>query len=185
VRRLGIAEADKHADALGQRLEEVQEEPTDNVCWVSRSGQRACEVQLSDLDAVLPVVADAILSTKLTALSGYSLLGIMPWNDSDEESVQAAASAMFKGKTETSVPLQARHIVAGSLLAVERASLSSARFDSTASLVHRTGIAMLNQMYADQCLLCNVQTLKGSAKDPSEVQLKDLVRLARKSMRQH
>jgi hypothetical protein len=182
VRQLGTGKSNRYATALAERLDEIQGAVADQIGWVSRNGAIACEVSLADMEAVLPIVADTILKSSLNALSGHSLIGIMPWTDADEKAVRAAASAMLKGDTDTQATLQARHVISGSLLAVERASFFADRFDAACDRVHATGVALLNDMYSNQCLLCNVQTLKGGAKDPADVQLKDLVRLVRKNM---
>jgi hypothetical protein len=179
LKKLGIAKANAYAQAAYERLEEMVGDLPESVVWVTRTGTQAVEMKLSDIQAILPVVADAILNDPLKALSDHSLLSVMPWTNQDEKAVRVAAANLLRGQADVPDYVHARHVVAGSMLAAERAT----EYDEYSSLfkqLHRTGITILNDMYANQCLLCNIQTLAPRNKDV--VKLKDLVRLV-KNMR--
>jgi len=130
---------------------------------------------------ILPVVANTIMNAKLECLSGQSLRGLMPWTESDDNSVRAVAAGLLRGDGTVPDNAQARHVVSGAMLAAERASVFSAFHVASAGL-HKNALSMLNDLYSNQCLLCNVQSLRNGAKDPKEVSLKDLVKLV-KNMR--
>jgi hypothetical protein len=178
TKKLGIPQAAAYAKALMERLLDVLEGPLpEKFVWVNRVGSTAVELKLTDLQAILPVVADAIMNSSLKALSGESLLSVMPWTKTDEKAVRSAAALLLRGRTDLPDSVAARHVVAGSMLAVERATLHL-EFVEACKRIHDAGIAMLTELYSGQCLLCNVQTLRTTA----AVQLKDLVKLV-KSMR--
>jgi len=178
TKKLAVPKAGAYASALMERLLDMAEGSLpETLVWVSRTGATAVQVKLADLQATLPVVAEAILGSSLNALSGESLSSVMPWTKADEKAVRAAAASLLRGNGNIADFVQARHVVAGSLLAVEVASMHLGYIEACAR-IHQTGIAVLTEMYANQCLLCNVQTLK----TPVAVQLKDLVKLV-KSMR--
>lgn len=177
VKQLPLAKAAQTAADLDQRLLEILEEPLPpEFTWVARTGSKAVEIKLAHMQAVLPVVASAILASPLKSLGGSSLLEIMPWTDGDDRAVHEAATVLVAGSSDAPASVHARHVIAAAMLAAENASLLSNAAEKFA-VIHKAGIAILNDMYDNQCLLCNVQTLKNGAKEPSEVQLRDLVRL--------
>lgn len=178
--KLNFPRAGAYAKLMRERLEEIQMDLPETVDWITRTGTHAVDVKVSDIQAILPLVADAMLNSQLKCLSNKALLNIMPWTGTDEKAVRLAAAALLKGHGEAPDSVQARHVVAGSLMAAESASMFE-NFDEDCERLHRAGIRMLNDMYSNQCLLCNVQTITG-AKDPADVTLKDLVRLV-KNMR--
>jgi hypothetical protein len=178
VKKLAFSRAPAYAKALRERFTDIQSEMPTHVSWVNRTGALAVEIKISDLEPVLRVVADALLNSPLKSLAGNSLNQVMPWTSADERSVRLAAASLHRGEVELDDSIQARHVIAAAMLAAERASHFD-DFDETYAELHQTGLAMLNEMYSNQCLLCNIQSFKSDAKNPAEVSLKDLVRLVR------
>ncbi len=168
-------------NALKKRLGEIQGDMPSRLSWLHRTGTMAAEIDFADMVAILPVVANTIMNAKLECLSGQSLRGIMPWTESDDNSVRTVAASLLRGDGTVPDNAQARHVVSGAMLAAERASVFSAFHVASAGL-HKNALSMLNDLYSNQCLLCNVQSLRNGAKDPKEVSLKDLVKLV-KNMR--
>jgi hypothetical protein len=179
VKQLTFARAPAYAKALRGRFQEIHSEMPTCVSWVNRTGTLAVEIKISDLEPVLKVVADALLNSSLKSLAGNSLNAVMPWTSADEKSVRLAAASLHRGEVELDDSIQARHVIAAATVAAERASQFD-DFDQTCAQLHQTGLAMLNEMYSNQCLLCNIQSLRSDAKNSAEVSLRDLVRLAQK-----
>lgn len=178
LKRLKFAEANDYATALLKRLQDVQGGTLPSMFgWLNRSGKRVAEVSRNDMQAVLPVVAQALLETRLDSLSDQSLTDIMTWTALDEQHVRNTCGRLLKGRKSVAQEIGARHVVAASLLAMEKLSTHQ-QFDQHSKSVHDAGIFILASMYDRHCLLCNVQNL-GNQPDTSAVRLVDLVRLVK------
>ena len=181
LRQSAAPQSASSVKALRKRLDDIQGDLPSRLSWFNRTGTTAAEIDFADMLAILPVVANTILNAKLDCLSGQSLRGLMPWSETDDLCVRSVAAALLRGKGVVPDSAQARHVVSGAMLAVERASMF-AGFDVACADLHKNALNMLNELYSNQCLLCNVQSLRNGAKDPKEVSLKDLVKLV-KNMR--
>ncbi|MBC8000335.1 MAG: hypothetical protein IAF58_20430 [Leptolyngbya sp.] len=179
VRKLPIKNASTYATALNERLLTIMGGSLPKaISWIRSSGSTAFEVSLSDLRAVLPTVADAILNAKLPALSSQSLTEIMTWTEEDESFVASVSVQLEKGDSEVDIVIDARHIVSASLMALERAS-AKRDFVKVAQTIHATGIRALSDIYDSQCLLCLPANKPDDIPADASTSLTDLVRLVK------
>lgn len=157
IKHLQFKDAGAYAQALSDRLIDVCGGSLPKyVFWYDRKKQRVIDVLLSDFQAVLPVVVETMLDARLPALGDQSFGEILNWLDSDEAIVRSVSAKLIAGDTEFGDEVEPRHVVSASMLALEAASTSSAEFTRASRLIHDTGIAMLKEMYDQQCLLCSV-----------------------------
>jgi len=125
------------------------------VGWNDRQGNRVIDVPLADFQAVLPVVVETVLSTKLKSLANQAFGDIVNWLDSDEAVVQAMAAKLIAGDSKVGDEVEARHVVAASMLALEQVS-ANPKFGAAAAGIHNTGITILKDLYDKHCLLCSI-----------------------------
>lgn len=153
---LRFADGKAYAQALTDRLlVNLGGSLPASIAWNDQQGNRAIDLPLPDFQAVLPVVAETMLATKLAALSNQAFGDIVNWSDADEALVQAAALKLAAGDTSMPSGVEARHIVAASLVAMESASLKP-KFSAAAASIHDTGIKVLKDLYDAHCLLCSI-----------------------------
>ncbi len=178
LKRLDFPDAATYASSLLERLKHAHKGVLpQTIGWVDSSGARVIELPLSQLEAILPVVAEAMLNTPMVSLSNRTPASIVRWTKRDEELVRATVSPLIKGSKQIDEEAEARHIIAASLLAFEKLATGRLDFNKLTENVHATGIAILSDMYDQQCLLCAVPTYKKAA---SRISLADLVRTAKK-----
>lgn len=180
IRRLPIKGAAVWSASLLARLEECcGGSLPDSAEWFNSSGRRVIELPLADLRAALPVVAEALLTSRLKALSGQCLTDIMTWEQSDEDLSHDAASLLAQGRTDLSEDAEARHVAAGALIALESASRQSG-FRLNSATIQKAGMKVLTGLYESQCLFCQVPR-RAAASTPTAAQysLTDLVRFVR------
>lgn len=178
VRKLPIKDAAVYAAALHERLVAIMGGALPaNVSWVRNSGSYVLTLPLADLRAVLPVVADAVLNSKLPSLSNQSLADVMTWTEEDEQLVREVSLQLEKGDASVDIVVDARHIVSASLLAVERAS-TKRDFAKLAERIQATGIQALADIYDSQCLLC-LPSQNVSSETDATTSLTDLVRMVK------
>lgn len=179
VRKLPIKEAPAYAAALTDRVTAIMGDklPT-HVSWYRKSGSLVLNLPLSDLRAVLPAVADAVLNSKLPALSNQSLTDVMTWTEMDEQLVREVSYQLEKGDPNVDIVVDARHIVSASLYAVERVS-TKRDFAKLAERIQATGVQALADIYDSQCLLCLPSQKDGSSETDATTSLVDLVRLVK------
>jgi hypothetical protein len=159
LKLLDFSDGQAYADAFTARIKSICGGALPaTVFWLDRKQNRVIDVALSDFQAVLPVVAETMLKHKLTALAGQSFGEIINWLDEDERIVQAVAVKLANGDSDLSDEVEARHVVAASMLALETASASGRDISQISALVHDTGITMLKDMYDEQCLLCSISS---------------------------
>jgi len=165
IKRLQFAGKDAYARALTDRLLDICGGSLPKyVFWYDRNKQRVINVAFSDFQAVLPVIVETMLDAKLPALANQSFGEILNWLDSDETIVQAVAVKLVAGDTTFGDEVEARHVVAASMLALEKASKEKTDFAAAANDIHETGISMLKEMYDQQCILCSVTNPAPSSK---------------------
>jgi len=178
VRKLPIKDAPVYSAALHDRLVAIMGGTLpSHVSWIRKSGSQVLELPLSDLHAVLPTVADAVLKAKLKSLSNQSLTDVMTWTEADEKLVREVSVQLEKGDASIDIVVDARHVVSASLMAVERAS-KKADFSKLAERIQATGIQALADIYDSQCLLC-LPTQKDDSETDAQTSLTDLVRLVK------
>lgn len=148
-----------------------------NVSWLRKSGSYVLDMPLSDLRAILPTVADAVLKAKLPSLSNQSLTDVMTWTETDEQLVREVSLQLEKGDANVDIVVDARHVVSASLMAVERAS-TKRDFAAIAQRIQATGIQALADIYDSQCLLC-LPSQKEDSETNATTSLTDLVRLVK------
>lgn len=127
----------------------------EKVVFQDSGGTVYTEVKLSDLSAVLSVVADAICNTKLKSLGERSLSKLMTWGNKDEATAQKIAK-LLPSESDYSDVLEARHVVSAAVLAIESASGNAVEFARVAQRIHNNSILLLKSLYEEQCLLCAV-----------------------------
>jgi hypothetical protein len=179
VRKLPIKDAGAYAQALHERLVAIMGGALpDHVSWTRKSGSNVLNMPLADLRAILPVVAESVLKSKLPSLSNQSLTDVMTWTEDDEQLVREVSLQLEKGDANVDIVVDARHIVSASLLAVERAS-TKRDFAKLAERIQATGIKALADIYDSQCLLCLPSQKADSSETDATTSLTDLVRLVR------
>lgn len=178
VKKLDFPDAANYANALLQRLKQAHKGALpQTIGWVDSSGAKVIEIPLSEMEAILPVVAEAMLNTPLESLSNRCPSSIVRWTKRDEELVRATVSPLIRASKQIDDAAEARHVIAASLLAFEKLATGRLDFDKLTENVHGTGISVLSDMYDQQCLLCAVPTYKKAA---SSISLSDLARTAKK-----
>lgn len=156
LKQLSFSAGATYAQALEDRLKINQGGVLlATVSWNNLQGNKVIDVPLSDFQAVLPVVAETVLKAKLNSLANQAFGEIVNWRDSDEAIVQAMAAKLIAGDTKVADEVEARHVVAASMLALEITSLNQ-KFPTAAKLIHDTGITILRDMYETRCLLCSI-----------------------------
>ncbi len=128
-----------------------------NISWTDRHGKVVFDVALSDFQAVLPIVVETVMKSKLNALAGQAFSDIVNWEDADEAIVVALAAKLLAADTKVAENVEPRHVVAASMLAIELAS-TQAKFTAVSASIHDTGITILKEMYDSRCLLCSITT---------------------------
>lgn len=178
VRKMPIRDAGIYAQALHERLVAIMGGALPaHVSWTRKSGSTVLNLPLSDVRAILPTVAEAVLASKLKSLSNQSLTDVMTWTEEDEQLVREVSLQLEKGDANVDIVVDARHIVSASLLAVERAS-TKRDFAKLAERIQATGIKALADIYDSQCLLC-LPSQKDDSSTNATTSLTDLVRMVK------
>lgn len=154
-----------------------------NVSWLDASGAAVVSVPLADMKAILSTVVDTIADTSLSSLQDRSMRTLMNWGSKDEEMTREISAnllaAIKSGKVaEPAEAFEARHVIAASVLALEKASLSGSaeNFVDKAKKIHDSGITLLKSLYEEQCLLCSIPSYGPTRrKDVSLYKLASLV----------
>jgi len=162
IKLLSFGDGAAYAKALTDRLTVNQGGALPStVGWLDQKRSRVITVAVADFQAVLPVVAETLLKTRLPALANQAFGDIINWLDEDEKIVRAQAPKLTAGDTQVGEEVEARHVVAASMLALENASTGQ-DFVRKSAVVHDTGITILKDMYDHQCLLCSISGSAGS-----------------------
>ncbi|HEY9787154.1 MAG TPA: hypothetical protein V6D17_17325 [Candidatus Obscuribacterales bacterium] len=179
VKRLAFKNGLLYAKSLNERLAKVcGGRIPQAVSWYRRSGAKVADMQLADITAALPHVANALLHSRLPALGNQSLSQLMSWTDNDEKLVRQVADQLTTGDTSIDSEVEARHVAAASLLALEQASNRS-NFEQQAPVINSSAVTALASIYDEQCLLCALPAVKSKKGPASTTQLIDLVRLVK------
>jgi hypothetical protein len=156
VERLALDEAKEYGAALRERAATACGGALhDKVVFLDSNETVYTEVQLSDLSAVLAVVAEAVCKNPLKSLGDRSLSKLMTWGNKDEATAAKIAKLLPRGHKYSDV-LEARHVVSAAVLAIEAASASPADFAAVCQRIHNNSILLLKSLYEEQCLLCAV-----------------------------
>lgn len=170
VERLAVDNAAEYGKALRRRAAIACGGTLhDKIVFQDAGGNIYAEVKLSDVTAVLPIVADAICNTSLKCLGDRSLAKFMTWGNKDEATMAKIVKLLPKGHEFDDV-VEARHVVSAAVLAVENAS-GSADFARICQRIHNNSILLLKSLYEEQCLLCAVP-------EYGETRRNDVTRLA-------
>lgn len=176
VERLALAEAKAYGAALRERAAIACGGTLHaKVVFRSSTGTVFAEVQLSDLCAVLPIVADAVCNKPLKSLGDRTLSKFMTWGNKDEATTAKIAKLLPTGH-EFEDALEARHVVSAAVLAVEQAS-TAADFSAVCQRIHSNSILLLKSLYEEQCLLCAVPDYGETRRN--DIRLADLARLVK------
>lgn len=177
VERLAVAEAKAYGVELRQRAAIACGGTLhENIVFRSpTTGTVFAEVKLSDLNAVLPFVADAILNKQLKSLGDRTLSKFMTWGNKDEATTAKIAKLLPTGHEFADV-LEARHVVSAAVLAVEQASTGSS-FSAVCQRIHGNSLLLLKSLYEEQCLLCAVPDYGETRRN--DIRLADLARLVK------
>lgn len=144
----GVALRERAAIACGGALH-------DNIVFQGGNETVYATVALSDMAAVLSIVAEAVCNKPLKSLGDRSLTKLMTWGNKDEATALAIAKLLPRGHKFTDV-LEARHVVSAAVLAIETATENAADFARVSQRIHNNSILLLKSLYEDQCLLCAV-----------------------------
>ncbi|MDZ4837638.1 MAG: hypothetical protein SGJ27_27955 [Candidatus Melainabacteria bacterium] len=176
VERLALSEAREYGQALRERAAIACGGTLhDNVVFRSSAGTIFTEVKLSDLSAILPIVADAVCNKPLKSLGDRTLSKFMTWGNKDEATTQKIAKLLPTGHDFEDV-LEARHVVSAAVLAVEQAS-TTANFSAVCQRIHGNSLLILKSLYEEQCLLCAVPDYGETRRN--DIRLADLARLVK------
>jgi len=170
VERLAVTGAKEYGAALRARAATACGGALhDKIIFQDSNGSVYAEVKLSDLTALLPTVAEAVLNKSLKSLGDRTLSALMTWGNKDEATTAAIAKLLPRGHDFDDV-LEARHVVSAAVLAVENAT-GSADFTRVSQRIHDNAILLLKSLYEEQCLLCAVP-------EYGETRRNDVTRLA-------
>jgi len=131
----------------------------DHVSFVSEQGIHKLTIPTADILSLVPVIADALVNSKLPSLAGRSLKQVLTWTDLDEEIVEKVSKRLRQESCNLDEisDLEARHVAAASLHALEQV-LSRTSGKTLSDRIHKNGLAALQSMYFEQCILCAVPT---------------------------
>lgn len=175
VRQLGLSNGASYVSDLQNRLDAAS---TGETSFVFSTSDGTCVVTLphGEVKALVGVLVEAALNRPLKCLADRSLKQVLTWSDRDEKLVVAMAPAMSGTKFALAEDAEARHVVAASLLAVEKIAHRQ-DFKRLTSKIQTNGITVLKGLYSAQCLLCAVPTYARSRR--TETSLQDLLQRIR------
>jgi hypothetical protein len=133
------------------------------------------EVKLSDLLAVLPIVAEAVCNKSFKSLGDRTLSKFMTWGNKDEATTAKIAKLLTRGH-DFEDALEARHVVSAAVQAVELAS-TAPDFSVVCQRIHGNSLLILKSLYEEQCLLCAVPDYGETRRN--DIRLADLARLVK------
>lgn len=144
-----------HLDALRKRLEEAcgGSLPA-TVSWVDKSNSKLFSFSLEDMMPVIELTASLLTETSLSALDNRSLLDLMTWGSKDESTVEKLKAELLNCKVDENEAIEARHVVAASVFAVEELSLGK-NFDEQVQDLNDCALALMASMFEEQCLFCD------------------------------
>ncbi len=153
----------------------------DHVSFVSEQGIHKLTVPTADILSLVPAITDALVNSKLTSLAGRSLKQVLTWTDQDEEIVEKVSKRLLQDvcNLDDIADMEARHITAAALQALEQA-LSRTGGKALANRIHKNGLAALQSLYFEQCILCAVPTYGKTKRGSGDLRdLQDLLKLVR------
>lgn len=184
LERLSFTDKTTYVAALRKRAElAAGGKFPENISWLDGSGVSVVSVPIADMKAIMSTVIDTIADTSLSSLQDRSMRTLMHWGSKDEEMTREISANLLasikSGKvTDPKEAFEARHVIAASVLALEKASLSgsSENFTDKARKIHDSGITLLKSLYEEQCLLCSITSYGPTRrKDVSLYKLASLV----------
>lgn len=181
VSRLDFPDLAVWKESLDRRIGLAAGNAPADLVWQDGDGNRAVSFKLDEMLQVLEDVVDTVLDTAVAALGDRSLASIMTWGKSDELTARQLADALLEGNVHIDEPLEARHVVAASILALEIASAkdgSRADFEKSSDAVHGNALELLSALYTEQCLLCEVPAFQGTRRH--DLNLSELARLVQR-----
>ena len=180
LEKLDFNDRDLYVSELHKRLEKaVGGAVPETVSWVSATGKQLTQLELEDIKAVIPIVVEAVLNTRLACLHDRSLLELMTWGSKDEKTTRALAKNLLS-RDKFNQPFEARHVVSASWLALEEASTAGDTSATKIAGIQIRSIQLLGTLYQDQCLLCSIPTYGTTRrKDLKLYQLAQLVKKLR------
>jgi len=105
---------------------------------------------------------------------------VLPWSELDKEIVETVSKRLKLSQynLDNIGNLEARHISAADLHALVGV-LSEPQAKVMAARIHKNGLATLNSLYFEQCILCAVPTYGKTERGNGDSQLCDLQDLLR------
>jgi hypothetical protein len=145
----------------------------DHFSFVSEQGIHKLTIPAADLTGLVPAITDALINSKLPCLAGRSLKQVLTWTDLDEEIVEKVSSRLRQTdcNLDDIEDLEARHVSAAALHALELV-ISLPQGKTAAARIHKSGLAALQSLYFEQCILCAVPTYGKTKRGSAD--LKDL-----------
>lgn len=124
--------------------------------WLNAIDEPAIKMELEDFRALVEEAATLIVERKLKSLKDRSLKDFCTWGESDEATTSQLLKELLCGDLDEELPVEARHVVAASMLAMERLSVDSAAdFQKQSQRVNELALDLLAELYEEQCLLCD------------------------------
>ena len=124
--------------------------------WLNAIDEPAITMELEDFRALVEESAALIVEQKLNSLKDRSLKDLCTWGESDEATTSQLLKELLSGELDEELPVEARHVVAASMLAMEQLSGDSATdFQKQSQRVNELALGLLAELYEEQCLLCD------------------------------
>lgn len=124
--------------------------------WLNAIDEPAITMELEDFRALVEESARLIVEQKLKSLKDRSLKDFCTWGESDEATTSQLLKEFLSGDLDEELPVEARHVVAASMLAMERLSVDSTiDFQKQSQRVNALALGLLAELYEEQCLLCD------------------------------
>ncbi|HMP53264.1 MAG TPA: hypothetical protein PKD05_17065, partial [Candidatus Melainabacteria bacterium] len=124
--------------------------------WLNAIDEPAITMELEDFRTLVEESARLIVEQKLKSLKDRSLKDFCTWGESDEATTSQLLKEFLSGDLDEELPVEARHVVAASMLAMERLSVDSTiDFQKQSQRVNALALGLLAELYEEQCLLCD------------------------------
>jgi hypothetical protein len=160
LKHLNLKFGDQWRSLLHQRLLTAYDGTLpDHFSFVSEHGIHKLTVPSADIICLVPTITDALVNSKLSCLADRSLKEVLTWSELDEEIVETVSKRLRQGdcNVDNISDLEARHVSAAALHALEQV-ISAPQAKSLADRIHKNGLATLQSLYFEQCILCAVPT---------------------------
>jgi hypothetical protein len=130
--------------------------------FTTTDGSNSVEVSFDTIAALAGTIAETYLETKLQSIGNISLPQLMSWSKHDEKLAHQAAKLLLTGTNQSPEDMEARHIASGALLAAEQLAADKNASQTQLKKLQRHTLAMLKELYLEQCLLCSAPNYKAS-----------------------